>query len=154
MLPAASFLEFDDLTFSYFHLNIGAQSKAREPMGESLPNQEIFRRLAKAMGFEEPALFESDAAIISQLLTEMRLGCDFSALQRKGWHSLSDTPLIFHEDLTFDTPSGKIEIASDKAEQKGPAAAASALGRHKANEQPFPTAESGLTLAAQRLVRQ
>ena len=119
VLPAASFLEFDDLTFSYFHLNIGAQSKAHQPMGESLPNQEIFRRLAKAMGFEEPALFEPDAAIISQLLTEMRLGCDFSALQRKGWHSLSDTPLIFHEDLTFDTPSGKIEIASDKAEQKG-----------------------------------
>ena len=49
VLPAASFLEFDDLTCSYFHLIMGAQAKASEPMGESLPNQEIFRRMAKAM---------------------------------------------------------------------------------------------------------
>ena len=47
ILPAASFLEFDDLTYSYFHLIMGAQVKASEPLGESLPNQEIFRRLAK-----------------------------------------------------------------------------------------------------------
>jgi len=119
VLPSASFLEFDDLTFSYFHLNIGAQSKARKPMGESLPNQEIFRRLAAAMGFEEPALFEPDEAIISRLLAEMQTGCDFSTLQQTGWRSISPAPLIFYEDLTFDTPSGKIEIASDKAEQKG-----------------------------------
>ena len=119
VLPAASFLEFDDLTFSYFHLNIGAQSKAREPMGESLPNQEIFRRLATAMGFEESALFEPDEAIISQMLAEMQTGCDFSTLQQTGWRSISQAPLVFYEDLTFDTPSGKIEIASDKAEQKG-----------------------------------
>ena len=119
VLPAASFLEFDDLTFSYFHLNIGVQSKAREPMGESLPNQEIFRRLAQTMGFEESALFEQDDTIINQLLSEMQVGCNFSALQQKGWHSISDETLVFHQDLTFDTPSGKIEIASDKAEKKG-----------------------------------
>ncbi len=119
VLPAASFLEFDDLTFSYFHLNIGAQSKTREPMGESLPNQEIFRRLAAAMGFEESALFEPDEAVISQMLAEMQTGCDFSTLQQTGWRSISPAPLIFYEDLRFDTPSGKIEIASDKAEQKG-----------------------------------
>ena len=119
VLPAASFLEFDDLTFSYFHLNVGAQSKAREPMGESLPNQEIFRRLAKAMDFEESALFEQDDVIIQQLLTEMQVGSDFTSLQKKGWHSISEEPIIFHEDLKFDTPSGKIEIASDKAEKKG-----------------------------------
>ncbi|MFT5416913.1 MAG: anaerobic selenocysteine-containing dehydrogenase, partial [Gammaproteobacteria bacterium] len=51
VLPAASFLEFDDMTFSYFHLHMGAQAKVNEPMGESLPNQEVFRRLAKAMGY-------------------------------------------------------------------------------------------------------
>ncbi len=49
VLPAASFLEFDDLTYSYFNLHIGAQSRVREPMGEALPNQEIFRRLARAI---------------------------------------------------------------------------------------------------------
>ncbi len=119
VLPAASFLEFDDLTFSYFHLNIGAQSKARQPMGESLPNQDIFRRLAKAMGFEEPALFASDQTLISQLLAEMGCNFDFAALKRKGWHPISETPMIFHADLRFETPSGKIEIASERAAKKG-----------------------------------
>ena len=54
MLPAASFLEFDDLVASYFDLSLSAQVKAIEPPGEALPNQEIFRRLAAAMGFTEP----------------------------------------------------------------------------------------------------
>ena len=119
VLPAASFLEFDDLTFSYFHLNIGAQSKAREPLGESLPNQEIFRRLAALMGFTEPELFESDATLLARLLDEMQAGFDFAELQRRGWHPISEQPLILYQDLAFDTPSGKIEIASDRAEQKG-----------------------------------
>ena len=39
VLPAASFLEFDDVCSSYFHLTIGAQVQCRVPMGESLPNQ-------------------------------------------------------------------------------------------------------------------
>ena len=53
VLPAASFLEFDDVCSSYFHLMIGAQVQCRVPMGESLPNQEIFRRLASVMELQE-----------------------------------------------------------------------------------------------------
>jgi anaerobic selenocysteine-containing dehydrogenase len=45
VLPAASFLEFDDLIASYFHLTLSAQVKVMEPLGEALPNLEIFRRL-------------------------------------------------------------------------------------------------------------
>ena len=33
VLPAASFLEYDDITFSYFHLIMGAQAKVAEPLG-------------------------------------------------------------------------------------------------------------------------
>ena len=36
VLPAASFLEFDDIVASYFHLTLSAQVKAAEPMGEAL----------------------------------------------------------------------------------------------------------------------
>ncbi|MFQ6029654.1 MAG: molybdopterin-dependent oxidoreductase, partial [Dehalococcoidia bacterium] len=67
VLPAASFLEFNDLVTSYFNWSIGPQVKAQEPIGESLPNQEIFRRLAGAMGYEEPELYESDESIIEHL---------------------------------------------------------------------------------------
>ena len=61
VLPAASFLEFDDVVMSYFNASISAQVKAVPPLGESLPNQEIFRRLATAMGLTDPELFETDA---------------------------------------------------------------------------------------------
>ncbi|MBP9174525.1 MAG: molybdopterin-dependent oxidoreductase, partial [Rhizobiales bacterium] len=39
VLPAASFLEFDDIIFPYFHDTVSAQAKAAEPFGQSLPNQ-------------------------------------------------------------------------------------------------------------------
>src|SRR5262249_51197257 len=67
VLPAAGFLEFDDMVSPYFHLTLSAQAKAIEAIGECLPNQEIFRRLAKAMGFNEPELFEEDASILDTL---------------------------------------------------------------------------------------
>ena len=119
VLPAASFLEFDDLTFSYMNLVIGAQAKACEPMGEALSNMEIFRRLARAMGYSEDALFESDASMLDALVAQMGLDFDFAELKRRGHHMCSEKPLILHRDLRFETPSGKIEIASEKAESRG-----------------------------------
>ncbi len=70
ILPAASFLEFDDLVFPYFHHTMSAQAKAAEPFGEALPNQEIFRRLARAMGYNAPQLFESDESMIARLMAQ------------------------------------------------------------------------------------
>src|SRR5205823_12725442 len=67
VLPAASFLEFDDIVTSYFNLTISPQVKATEPIGQALPNQEIFRRLARAMGYSEPALHESDSSMLDAM---------------------------------------------------------------------------------------
>jgi len=119
VLPAASFLEFDDLTCSYFHLNMGAQVKAIEPLGESLPNQEIFRRMAKAMDYEDAELFEPDDQLIQEMLSEMNIDINFEQLKKKGWFSLGEEAIIFYDDLEFATPSGKIEIASDRAVESG-----------------------------------
>ncbi|MGR8947758.1 MAG: molybdopterin-containing oxidoreductase family protein [Gammaproteobacteria bacterium] len=123
VLPAANFLEFNDLTFSYFHLHMGAQTKIREPLGESLPNQEICRRLAKAMGLKEPLLYEDDETLINKMMSEIEPefgnGMSFSDLQARGHFYLGDEPMRMHETLSFDTPSGKIEIASAAAEQDG-----------------------------------
>ena len=83
VLPAASFLEFDDLVASYFHLTLSAQVKAAEPMGDALPNMEIFRRLAKAMGYREPELYESDAKLIETVLQRSGVGEDFASLAAK-----------------------------------------------------------------------
>ncbi len=115
VLPAASFLEFDDITFSYFHLHMGAQAEVTPPTGESLPNQEIFRRLSHSMGYNEPALFEDDETLITRMMAQMNTPFDFDGLKERGHFYISDEPIPMHADGKFDTPSGKIEIASEAA---------------------------------------
>lgn len=119
VLPAASFLEFDDLVGSYFHLSLGAQAKVMEPLGQALPNQEIFRRLARAMGYGEPELYENDADIIAAQLRRFKPGLTFGQLKLAGTMPVDDLPVILHQSLKFDTPSGRIEMASDKAQAMG-----------------------------------
>lgn len=119
VLPAASFLEFDDLVVPYFHLSLAAQVKAEEPPGEALPNQEIFRRLARHLGLTHPALYESDEAVIDRLLARAGHGVDFATLKAKGTLPISAAPLLTFAEGPFPTPSGRIELASAAAEADG-----------------------------------
>jgi anaerobic selenocysteine-containing dehydrogenase len=119
VLPAASFLEFDDLVASYFDLSLSAQVAALPPLGDSLPNQEIFRRLAASMGFSEPELFESDREMISAVLRQIGVEEDFDSLAAKGTVPISEDPVVQFADLAFPTPSGRIELASARAQADG-----------------------------------
>src|ERR1700682_1004763 len=119
VLPAASFLEFDDLIASYFQLTLSAQVKVMEPMGSALPNQEIFRRLARAMGYSEPELQESDAAMLATLMERSGLGLTFSSLAQRGSIWVPEAPALQFADGVFATPSGRIEIASARAAADG-----------------------------------
>jgi anaerobic selenocysteine-containing dehydrogenase len=119
VLPAASFLEFDDLVASYFQLTLSAQVKATEPLGEALPNMEIFRRLARAMGYDEAELYESDTDVIATLLSRSGVGEDFASLAARGTVPIAAEPVVQFADLHFPTPSGKVEIASGSAEEDG-----------------------------------
>jgi anaerobic selenocysteine-containing dehydrogenase len=80
---------------------------------------EIFRRLSAAMKFEEPELFESDREMIDTMLARTGLGIDFDELASKGTHDPFPDPVIPFEDGKFPTPSGCVEIASDRAEADG-----------------------------------
>ena len=94
VLPAASFLEFDDLMRLLLRpLRCRPRRKAQEPLGESLPNQEIFRRLAAAMGFEEPELQESDEEVIAGLLAESGVVSSFAELAAVGTVPLTAEPV-------------------------------------------------------------
>ena len=119
ILPAASFLESNDLFASYFNHSLSAQVKITEPTGESLPNSEIFRRLSRAMGFEESLLYESDDEVIANVLTGTGTGETFASLSAKGTVPMGDTAVIQFADLQFPTDDGRIHIASPEAQADG-----------------------------------
>ena len=59
VLPATTQLEHTDVHKSYGHYYMLANNPAIEPLGEALPNSEIFRRLAARMGFDDPCFRKS-----------------------------------------------------------------------------------------------
>lgn len=119
VLPAASFLEFDDVLFPYFDNTVSAVVKVTEPVGNALSNQEIFRRLSYAMGYVEPELYEPDTAIIDNLLRQSGWSEGFERLAQIGTVHSAALPPVQFKDCIFPTQSGKIEIASDLAARDG-----------------------------------
>jgi anaerobic selenocysteine-containing dehydrogenase len=119
VLPAASFLEFDDIVASYFHRSISAQVGALDPPGLALTNMEIFRRLALTMGLDDPVLHESDETIINTLMTRRGVELSFAELAEAGTIWPSSEPEIQFEGLRFPTPSGRVELVSESAEGDG-----------------------------------
>jgi anaerobic selenocysteine-containing dehydrogenase len=117
VLPAASFLESDDLVVPYFHQSLSAQVAALTPPGQAQPNPEVFRRIAAGMGFTEPELFEPDRSVIDVLLERTGLGVDFEKLSEVG--TIWPEPVVQFADREFPTPSGRIELASAAAEAAG-----------------------------------
>ena len=119
VLPAASWLEFDDIVVPYFHRAVAAQVKTTEPLGAALPNSEIFRRLAAAMQRTDPALLEPDAQILERVIASSAIAGaveGFSELAALGtvW-TPDERPAVQFADLRFPTPSGMIELASSAA---------------------------------------
>jgi anaerobic selenocysteine-containing dehydrogenase len=119
ILPAASFLEFDDLVLPYFNLTVSPQVKATEPPGQALPNQEIFRHLATAMGLTQAELYEADAALLDRLVRATGVAPDFATLKENGTLDYAPTIVTPFANRQFGTPSGKVEIASNQAEAAG-----------------------------------
>jgi anaerobic selenocysteine-containing dehydrogenase len=117
VLPATTQLEHVDVHKSYGHLYMLANNAAIEPVGESLPNSEVFRRLAARMGFDEPCFRDSDEDICRTALGRC---ADFDALKQAGWQRL-DVPQRFAPFAAggFPTPSGKCELHSGWLEKQG-----------------------------------
>ena len=117
LLPATTQLEHDDLHKAYGHLYMMLNRPAIAPLGESLPNSEIFRRIAAAMKLDQPALRESDEQIMRAALAGAgpnSAGITLEALRETGWIRLNvpSPHLPYREGATVPTPSGKIEIES------------------------------------------
>jgi anaerobic selenocysteine-containing dehydrogenase len=116
LLPATSPLEHLDVHHSYGHLHVQANNPSIEPLGEALPNTEVFRRLAAAMGFDEPCFRDSDddLARAAFVASDPRMaGYDWDEVKRDGFRKLAlpqDYAPFAHGN--FPTPSGRCEFAS------------------------------------------
>ena len=119
VLPAASFLEFDDLVAGYFHLTLSAQVKAMEPLGEALPNQEIFRRLARAMGYTNQSCTRATPRSLPRCCARPAWSRIFARSPPRAACRSPRNRVIQFADLIFPTPSGRIEMASARAEADG-----------------------------------
>src|SRR6185369_12310023 len=123
LLPATTQLEQTDIHSSYGHLYALANNPAIEPIGESLPNTEVFRRLAQRMGFTEDCFRESDDELARQAYrtNDLRaVGIDWDALKTAGFARLNvPRPYAPFAQGGFPTPSGKCEFWSAKLEAQG-----------------------------------
>jgi anaerobic selenocysteine-containing dehydrogenase len=123
LLPATTQLEHMDVHKSYGHLYVLANNPAIAPLGEALPNSEIFRRLAARMGFDEPCFRDSDEDICRTAVastTPRMNGISWERLKAEGWQKLAVPPRFapFAEG-GFPTPSGKCEFSSRWLEEQG-----------------------------------
>jgi anaerobic selenocysteine-containing dehydrogenase len=123
LLPATTQLEHMDVHKSYGHLYALANNPAIAPVGESLPNSEVFRRLAARMGFDEPCFRDSDEDICRAALRSTKpamKSVEWDGLKAAGWQRL-DVPERFAPFAQggFPTPSGKCELYSEWLEKQG-----------------------------------
>ncbi len=68
VLPSTTFLEHTDLYFAYGHYYVQLARPALAAPGECKTNVEVFRLLAKAMGFTDPCFDDSEDEMIRQTL--------------------------------------------------------------------------------------
>lgn len=65
VLPATTQVEHHDMMWSWGHTYLARNEPAIDPVGEALPNAEIFRRLGRRMGFAEPAFKTGDEELVA-----------------------------------------------------------------------------------------
>jgi anaerobic selenocysteine-containing dehydrogenase len=123
LLPATTTLEHYDIHKAYGHLYISLSKPAIAPVGESVSNTDLFRRLAERMGLDDPCLRESDEQMARQAFLwdhERMAGIDFERLERETSVRLSvPDPYRPFAEGGFPTPSGKCELVSDKLAAEG-----------------------------------
>ena len=123
VLPASTSFEYHDLYAAYGQHWLQRAEPVIPPQGESLPNTEIFRRLAARFGFTEPIFTATDAELMDDAVDpgDPRLGGVRPSripLDRAMPMTVSGQDAMMFANVFPRTPSGKIELASSYLEQK------------------------------------
>ena len=121
ILPATTQLEHWDIHSTYGHTDILLNRPAIAPMGESKTNTDIFRALAKRMGFADPC-FEEDDETLCRMAFAPTQDMDelfkqgFTHLKSPNGQPLPDAPFA---EGAFPSPSGKCEFYSQRLADMG-----------------------------------
>jgi anaerobic selenocysteine-containing dehydrogenase len=121
VLPATTQMEQYDIMFSWGHFYLALNPPAIKPQGEAVPNTELFRRLAAAMGFDDPHFKRSDEQMALEAMdwsSPAMAGITMEELTQRGFARLKvGTPDTYapHANGNFPTPSGKVELKASMA---------------------------------------
>ncbi len=124
ILPAASHFEFDDIYGAYGHSYLQRAEPVIPCVGGSLPNTEIFRRLAKAFGYKDDMFDDSDANLMDAAfdgndprlegLSPSQLPTDRAFLMK----TVNQQEVLMCNTVLPGTASGKVELFDQILEDK------------------------------------
>ncbi len=127
LLPATTFLEHTDLYLAYGHYHVQLARPVVEAPGEARSNVEIFRALAKRMGFEDQCFQDSEEQMIDALLGSGHPFLDGITRERlEREHSVRLSISQAGEAFVpfaaggFGTASGKCEFGAETLEYQAP----------------------------------
>jgi len=115
ILPATTQLEHWDIHLSYGHTDVVLNRPAIAPQGQARPNTEIFRELARHMGFDDPCFEQDDESLCRSAYGET---VDFDALLAHGFTSLRLPEAPFAHG-GFPSASGRCEFYSQRLADMG-----------------------------------
>jgi anaerobic selenocysteine-containing dehydrogenase len=122
ILPATMQAEQYDIMVTWGHLYIMLNQPAIAAPGDCVPNVEMFRRLAKTMGFNDDYWDRTEDEMLLDFYdwsAPALQGITLDLLKEKGWARLNvglPHERAPHAEGNFKTPSGKCEFKSSLAE--------------------------------------
>lgn len=121
VLPASMGAEMEDMVLSWGHLYLTYNEKCVESPGEAIPNNEIFRRLAAKMGYEEENFKWTDSECLENYVDWDSPACegiDLAYLREHGYARLNvgtRDNRAPHKNGQFPTATGKCHFRIDDA---------------------------------------
>ncbi|MGA7864004.1 MAG: molybdopterin-dependent oxidoreductase [Stellaceae bacterium] len=122
LLPATMQAEQYDLMVTWGHLYMMLNQPAIPAPGECVPNVELFRRLARTMGFDDPYWDMTDDEMLEEFYdwnSPQLKGITLPLLKEQGFIRLNvgdPDKRAPHANGNFKTPSGKCEFKASAAE--------------------------------------
>jgi anaerobic selenocysteine-containing dehydrogenase len=118
VLPGTAWLE--DIGCKATHTHLYLMDGILPPAGEARPTQEVLRGLAQRLGVDGFYPWASQEALLDTMLHHPATGhATIAALRAAGGRIALNVSPVAYPDRRFDTPSGKIEFYSARAEAAG-----------------------------------